>query len=419
MESWLPWLADDDEVLFDRLGADAQVVVLDPRRCRDRAADILAEEADLAESLSRTWGIGDHAEFPPLHLPFDRLLAMTDAPLVSFTGVPEGPTVPVIEASGWDPGSGRAADPAASVRQFLDDGWTVVVAADGAGTRRSSGPSLRRARPRARRASTPTIPRCWRPGRASRWRPSSAVSSSPSCRSRSSPRASSPVAVVSHRRQRARRRDAQSFFDDLRTGVVRGARPARRRPVRRHRQAGHRRHRARLPAARVPRRRQALRARATRSTPCATTPVATRRRSAGWAAPTGTRPRPRCDPPSRRSPRSWWCSTRSASPPRVMPSPRHAVAGRGRERLPVPGDARPAGGHRRRQRGHGTLHADGSPGVRRRRLRQDRGGAAGGVQGHPGRLPGRGAGAHHPAGPAALPDLQRTVRALPHPGRGA
>ncbi|MFN3216204.1 MAG: transcription-repair coupling factor [Acidimicrobiales bacterium] len=217
MESWLPWLADEPEVLFDRLGADAQVVVLDPRRCRDRAADILAEEADLAESLSRTWGIGEHAEFPPLHLPFDRLLAMTDAPLVSFTGVPEGPTVPVIEASGWDPGSGRAADPATSVRQFLDDGWTVIVAADGAGTAGhlarlfdENGLSLA-----VVDADDPAL-----------LSPGARITVAPIERGVVFPELQ--IALVAegeltgrrraHRRQRARRRDAQSFFDDLRTG---------------------------------------------------------------------------------------------------------------------------------------------------------------------------------------------------------
>ena len=63
--------------------------------------------------------------------------------------------------------------------------------------------------------------------------------------------------------------------------------------------------------------------------------------------------------------------------------------------------------------------ADGPPGVRRRRLRQDRGGHPGRVQGGAGRQAGGGARAHHAAGPAALPDLQRPLRRLPGAGRGA
>ena len=61
---------------------------------------------------------------------------------------------------------------------------------------------------------------------------------------------------------------------------------------------------------------------------------------------------------------------------------------------------------------------DGPPGLRRRRLRQDRGGHPGRVQGRPGRQAGGGAGADHPAGPAALRHLLRPVRRLPGAGRG-
>jgi transcription-repair coupling factor (superfamily II helicase) len=53
MESWLPWLADGEHVLFDLLGDDAQVLLVEPRRMRDRAADLLAEEADLAPRCRR------------------------------------------------------------------------------------------------------------------------------------------------------------------------------------------------------------------------------------------------------------------------------------------------------------------------------------------------------------------------------
>jgi hypothetical protein len=33
MESWLPWLVDDEQVVLDLVGADAQVVLVEPRRC--------------------------------------------------------------------------------------------------------------------------------------------------------------------------------------------------------------------------------------------------------------------------------------------------------------------------------------------------------------------------------------------------
>ena len=55
MESWLPWLTEGEHVLFDLVGDDALVLLLEPRRMRDRAADLLHEEADLAASLAKTW----------------------------------------------------------------------------------------------------------------------------------------------------------------------------------------------------------------------------------------------------------------------------------------------------------------------------------------------------------------------------
>jgi len=140
MESWLPWLVDDDgegagqQVLFDLLDADAQVLLFEPRRMRDRASDILAEEDDLARTLSKTWGVEDSEALPHLHLPFDRLLVHTDAPAWSITGAPEGPDVATVSASGWDPVVGEGSTLVAQLERLLVDGYRIVVAADGAGS---------------------------------------------------------------------------------------------------------------------------------------------------------------------------------------------------------------------------------------------------------------------------------------------
>ncbi|MGF1598986.1 MAG: transcription-repair coupling factor [Acidimicrobiales bacterium] len=139
MESWLPWLTDSERLLPDLLHGDAMIVLVEPRRMRDRGTDLLAEEADLAASLARTWGVGTDdggpgdrgRTLPRLHLPFDRLLATADAPSVTITAVPEGPDVAVMNASGWEPpGEGLAA----RLAQLVAAGTRVVVAADGAGS---------------------------------------------------------------------------------------------------------------------------------------------------------------------------------------------------------------------------------------------------------------------------------------------
>ena len=61
----------------------------------------------------------------------------------------------------------------------------------------------------------------------------------------------------------------------------------------------------------------------------------------------------------------------------------------------------------------------GPPDLRRRGLRQDRGGPAGGLQGGHGRQAGGRPGADHRPGPAALPDLHRAAQALSRRGRDA
>ena len=134
MESWLPWLTEGEHTLFDLLDATAQVLLVDPRRMRDRAADILAEEADLAGTLAVTWGATDRNGFPSLHLPFDRLLATTQAPAWTITTAPEGPDVASVAASGWPPVVGDGGGLVRQLGTLLADGYRVVVAADGAGT---------------------------------------------------------------------------------------------------------------------------------------------------------------------------------------------------------------------------------------------------------------------------------------------
>jgi transcription-repair coupling factor (superfamily II helicase) len=218
MESWLPWLATNDEVLFDRIPGDALIVLVEPSRVRDRATDLLAEEGDLAKSLSLTWGVPEDREFPHLHVEFARLLSRTDAPLVSMTAVPENPDVPVLPASGWDPGSGRAVDPVKSVVDLLESGFAVVVAADGEGS------AARLARLFDEHGLDLALTDIDDPGLLS---PGGRIVVAPL--DRGMVFAELGIAIVaegeltrrrrSHRRQRPRQRDAQGFFDDLRSGA--------------------------------------------------------------------------------------------------------------------------------------------------------------------------------------------------------
>ena len=81
MESWMPWLVEGEHLLTDLVPDDGAGPADRARRMRDRARDILAEEADLATHLARTtWDVPTASTPARLHLPFDRLLGHTDAP---------------------------------------------------------------------------------------------------------------------------------------------------------------------------------------------------------------------------------------------------------------------------------------------------------------------------------------------------
>jgi transcription-repair coupling factor (superfamily II helicase) len=134
MESWLPWLADGEHLLMDLVPEDAQVLLVDPRRMRDRASELIDEEAALASTLAQTWGADTSTEFPRLHLPFDRLLAHTRAPVWSMANTAESPDTPSVAAHGWDPVVGDATRLVKQLSELRQEGYRLVICADGEGS---------------------------------------------------------------------------------------------------------------------------------------------------------------------------------------------------------------------------------------------------------------------------------------------
>jgi len=133
MESWLPWLAEGEELLTDLLGDDAVVVVVEPRRVRDRAGELLDEETALAEALASTWGLEDDAGTPRLHVAYDRLLAGSGASVLSLVPSAEGPDIPTVESRGWEPILGDGGRLAAQVASLTGSGYSVVLCSSTAG----------------------------------------------------------------------------------------------------------------------------------------------------------------------------------------------------------------------------------------------------------------------------------------------
>ena len=137
MESWLPWLVPDERLVTDLLGSDAQVVLTEPRRLRDRAVELGDEEAALAESLAATWGANVSDEHGPdeeteggvarLHVAFDRMLAQSSAPSLSLISVAEGPDTPAITVRGFEPVAGDAERLARQVTALVAEGYSVTL----------------------------------------------------------------------------------------------------------------------------------------------------------------------------------------------------------------------------------------------------------------------------------------------------
>ena len=229
MEAWLPWLVErggpgpDEHVLVDLLGADAQVLLVEPRRLRDRAMDVLAEEVDLGATLARTWGLDADHDLPRLHVEFQRLLAHTDAPAWSMASVPDSPDSPAVSALGWPPAVGGGEALLAQLRQLVGDGYRVVVCADGTGSASRidkllsehglSFPVLV-----SDDGSPPDAKRLVAPGGAIVVAPLDRGCILPEVRLALLAEADLTGRRRTHRAARAPRRDAQRFFEDLKVG---------------------------------------------------------------------------------------------------------------------------------------------------------------------------------------------------------
>ncbi len=214
MESWLPFLDGEARVLPDLLAAGAQVVLVEPRRIRDRAVQLLDEEAALAETLAATWGAKEEENFPRLHVPFERLLRDSAAGVTALPPVPEGPATAALTVRRFDPVAGDPARLAAGVTGLVSRRYSVTLcAATAAGATRLSEALA------AEGVHAPVRPVA--PGT-----PGVCVVVAPLTSGFILPDAN--VAVLSetdvtgrrvpHRRARPRARAADGFFDDLEAG---------------------------------------------------------------------------------------------------------------------------------------------------------------------------------------------------------
>ncbi len=236
MESWLPWLsgADNEHLVLDLVPSDALIVLIEPRRMRDRASELLDEEAALAGALARTWGAVDSegvptgaGAFPQLHLPFDRLLQHTNAPVWTMTSAPEGPQTTVIPAMGWNSPHVQGGNDGNAVimqmRSLARDGYRIILAADGEGSADRLQAALR-----DEGVASDVIPKGYEPDLSDRRAKQGHIQIVVQPLERGFILTGPKLAVLaetditgrrrSHRKAKSRKREAQAFFDDLTPG---------------------------------------------------------------------------------------------------------------------------------------------------------------------------------------------------------
>ncbi|GIU85119.1 MAG: transcription-repair-coupling factor [Acidimicrobiales bacterium] len=217
MEAWLPWIGGDGETPLDLLGSDALVVVCDPRRVRDRVAELVSDEDELVSTLAPTWGARIGEEMPRLHVDVS---VLESAGCKVWNLLPTAPDHATVALEMLPPAPPRPDFPslARDLATLASDGWRVVVTADGP----ASASALRRSFSRegvdvpSREAGSEDDLSC--PGLRLRVVALSSGFRLPERR----------LAVVTetdltgrrrpHRPPRTRRRDSRRFFDDLRPG---------------------------------------------------------------------------------------------------------------------------------------------------------------------------------------------------------
>ena len=150
MESYLPWLVEEDLMLGDALDDGCLLVCMDSDRLNQRAEDIQMEEAELVATFAQTWK-ADTEELPALHTSYDRALANFSGERLEVTSFRQPDSEPVKlrtlswEAQTWDalPQDAEAASlersfgtagPLPMLKQLIDEGYSVTVAAESEGS---------------------------------------------------------------------------------------------------------------------------------------------------------------------------------------------------------------------------------------------------------------------------------------------
>jgi transcription-repair coupling factor (superfamily II helicase) len=129
MEGWLGMLVPDEAVLTDEAPV-AGVVLVEPRRIRDRAVDLLTEERALVDTLveTRSEGKSSAAELAAgLHVGFDRLLERSSAPVLALPSSASSPNEAQLALGSFEQVVGDPERLVAHLSALAAKGLTVVA----------------------------------------------------------------------------------------------------------------------------------------------------------------------------------------------------------------------------------------------------------------------------------------------------
>ncbi|MGZ4204034.1 MAG: transcription-repair coupling factor [Actinomycetota bacterium] len=124
VEALIDVLWERPPVLRDALPEGTRVLVVDPKRTDDRAAELLREVVELRDAAWEAAGEGGRAPAGGGLATPDEAIGDERAQMTPFRG--DGP---VLEASAWDVARGDVAKMAAAARQLMRDGMRVIACA--------------------------------------------------------------------------------------------------------------------------------------------------------------------------------------------------------------------------------------------------------------------------------------------------
>ncbi len=130
IESWLPWLSGEATAIEEADGATS-IVLFEPSRARDRAADLVTEERELAAALASTWGPGapEAGDHPALYL--DLETSLPEGRTLEAPTLAAGPGAEAITITGLDAVPGDAESVAGGIGGLIGRKFDVIIAMDG------------------------------------------------------------------------------------------------------------------------------------------------------------------------------------------------------------------------------------------------------------------------------------------------